>query len=92
MITLHRLGHAEHELHINPDLIVSIEANPDTVITLANGSKLVVAENPAQVAAEVRDYRVDVLAGALRLRRDGAAEQLAEAPPTLRLAAPEPGH
>lgn len=98
MITLHRLGHAEHELHINPDLIVSIEANPDTVITLANGSKLVVAECPAQVAAEVRDYRVEVLAGALRMRQNGASERLAEAPPSgreappaLRLATPEHG-
>jgi len=88
MITLHRLGHPEHELSVNPDLIVTIDANPDTVICLANGSKLVVDETPAQVAAEVRDYRVDVLAGALRARNDGA---LAQAPATLRLAAPEGG-
>jgi flagellar protein FlbD len=70
MITLHRLGHIQHELHINPDLIVTIEAHPDTVITLANGAKLVVSEGPDQVAAEVRAYRVDVLAGALRTRRE----------------------
>ena len=88
MITLHRLGHPEHELHVNPDLIVTIDANPDTVISLANGSKLVVAETPAQVAAEVRDYRVDVLAGALRSRNDGV---LAQAPATLRLAVQEGG-
>jgi flagellar protein FlbD len=107
MITLHRLGHAEQELHVNPDLIVTIEANPDTVITLANGSKLLVSEDPAQVAAAVRHYRVVILAGALRERREPEPEEAepsqapgAEAPETgdplpapipLRLAL-EPGH
>jgi flagellar protein FlbD len=107
MITLHRLGHAEQELHVNPDLIVTIEANPDTVITLANGSKLLVSEDPAQVAAAVRHYRVVILAGALRERREPEPEEAepsqapgAEAPETgdplpapipLRLAQ-EPGH
>ena len=91
MITLHRLGHAELELHINPDLIVTIEANPDTVITLANGSKLVVAECPSEVAAAVREYRVDVLAGALRARREPDGEPAVQAPVALKLATPEPG-
>ncbi len=86
MITLHRLGHAEHELHVNPDLIVTIEANPDTVITLANGSKMIVAEAPAEVAAVLRDYRVEILAGALSRRRDGVH---VDAPVPLRLATPE---
>jgi flagellar protein FlbD len=87
MITLHRLGRVEHEFHVNPDLIVTIEANPDTVITLANGCKLVVTEPPAQVAAEVRDYRVEILAGALRQRRgDAASPQADVAPVALRLA------
>jgi flagellar protein FlbD len=87
MITLHRLGHAEQELHVNPDLIVTIEANPDTVIALANGSKLLVSEAPAEVAAAVRHYRVVILAGALRERRepDPDAEP---APPTAEPAAP----
>jgi flagellar protein FlbD len=91
MITLHRLGHAELELYINPDLIVSIEAHPDTVITLANGSKLVVAECPAEVAAVVRDYRVEVLAGALRARRERDGDDGVPAPVALRLATPENG-
>ena len=89
MITLHRLGHPEHELHVNPDLIVTIDANPDTVISLANGSKLLVNESPAEVAEEVRTYRVDVLSGALRSRRDG---EPAQAPAVLRLANTELGH
>lgn len=70
MITLHRLGHAASELYLNPDLIVTIEANPDTVITLANATKVLVAEPPQDVAAAVQAYRVEILAGALRQRRD----------------------
>jgi flagellar protein FlbD len=89
VIALHRLGHAEHEFHVNPDLIVTIDANPDTVITLANGTKLVVAEAPATVAVAVRDYRVEVMAGALRSRRDG--ERPAHGPTPLRLATEEIG-
>src|SRR5579859_4012449 len=90
MITLHRLGHAEQELHVNPDLIVTIEANPDTVIALANGSKLLVSEDPAQVAAAVRHYRVVILAGALRERREPEPEQ-AELEPAPAAESPETG-
>ena len=76
MITLHRLGHKLELFRLNPDLIVTVEATPDTVITLATGSKIVVAETPERVAKEVRAYRVDVLAAALgrrhELRREGA--------------------
>ena len=69
MITLHRLGHAAEPFHLNPDLIVTVEANPDTVITLLSGTKVVVAEPPERVVAAVRRYRVEVLSGALELRR-----------------------
>ena len=50
MITLHRLGHAVDTFQINPDAITTIEATPDTVITLHNGQKIVIAEPPARVA------------------------------------------
>jgi uncharacterized protein YlzI (FlbEa/FlbD family) len=46
MITLHRLGHKLELFHLNPDLIATVEGHPDTVITLATGSKIVVAETP----------------------------------------------
>jgi uncharacterized protein YlzI (FlbEa/FlbD family) len=44
MITLHRLGIRSEELQLNPDLITTVEAHPDTVITLATGAKVVVCE------------------------------------------------
>jgi flagellar protein FlbD len=76
MITLHRLGHAVEPFQLNPDLIMTVEANPDTVITLTTGTKIVVAEAPDRVADDVRCYRIDVLAGALarraQLRASGA--------------------
>jgi uncharacterized protein YlzI (FlbEa/FlbD family) len=69
MITLNRLGHTDEPFQLNPDMIVSVESTPDTVIALATGAKIVVAETPEQVAEAVQSYRVDVLSDALRRRR-----------------------
>ncbi len=65
MITLHRLGHAAEPFHLNPDLIVTVEGNPDTVVTLTTGTKIVVAEPPESVIQQIKEYRVAVLSGAL---------------------------
>jgi flagellar protein FlbD len=69
MITLNRLGHSDEPFQLNPDMIVTVESTPDTVIGLATGAKIVVAETPEQVAEAVQAYRVDVLSDALRRRR-----------------------
>jgi flagellar protein FlbD len=68
MITLNRLGHSDEPFHLNIDMIVTIESTPDTVITLATGAKVVVAETPEEVGEAVREYRVDVLSEAFRRR------------------------
>jgi len=70
MITLNRLGQSDEPFQLNPDMIVTIESTPDTVITLATTAKVVVAETPEEVAAAVRAYRVEMLSDALRARRD----------------------
>ena len=57
MIQLHRLGRDRTPFHLNPDLIVSIEAHPDTVVHLTTGANLVVCESPEEVVAEVRHWR-----------------------------------
>ncbi len=75
MILLHRLGHQAEEFHLNPDLIVTVEANPDTVITLTTGTKIVVAETPERVTDEIRHYRIEVLSGSLNRRRVEGAPQ-----------------
>jgi flagellar protein FlbD len=65
MINLHRLGQYGECFQLNPDLIVSIESTPDTVITLATSAKVVVADSPEEIAAAVRDWRAEVLGAAL---------------------------
>ena len=70
MIQLHRLGHAAEPFHLNQELIVTVEANPDTVITLATGHKIVVVESPERVADRTRSERAKVLVEAVRIRRE----------------------
>ena len=46
---------------LNPDLIQRVEGRPDTVITLVDDTKYVVAESVAEVIREIREYRASVL-------------------------------
>jgi flagellar protein FlbD len=66
MIVLHRLGRNREPFHLNPDLIVTVEAVPDTHVVLSTGTKYVVCESPDEVAAEIRDWRAGILTDALR--------------------------
>ena len=67
MITLHRLGHPGEEFLVNHDMIVSVEANPDTVIRLTGGEKILVAETPAEVAEKMLSCRVEAMSLAMRI-------------------------
>jgi flagellar protein FlbD len=70
VIRLHRLGHRDEVFHLNPDLILTIESTPDTVVTLTTHSKVLIAERPEQVVALVRDWRAGILEQAFpRIRR-----------------------
>ena len=60
MISLTRLSGAPFAL--NPDLVERIDATPDTIITLIDGKKYVVAESLPQVATTIRTYRAEVIA------------------------------
>lgn len=55
MIAVNRLNN--QELWINPHLIETIEATPDTVITLTNGKRLVVKEPVTAVVEKIIQYR-----------------------------------
>jgi flagellar protein FlbD len=55
MIHLTRLNHVP--LVLNSDLIVHIEAAPDTIISLTSGQKLVVLEPVDEVVRRVIDFR-----------------------------------
>jgi flagellar protein FlbD len=65
VIILTRLG--GHELAVNPDLIERAEATPDTVITMVDGHKLVIAESLIELVTRVRQWRASVAAEALEL-------------------------
>ncbi len=66
MIQLTRLGAHGEPLWLNCDLIATIEAHPDTVLTLTTGTKVVVAETADAVVAKIRAWRVDIARDALK--------------------------
>ncbi|HET9657802.1 MAG TPA: flagellar FlbD family protein [Kineosporiaceae bacterium] len=68
MIILTRLG--GHEMAVNPDLIERAEPTPDTVITMVDGHKLVVAESIGEVVERIRTWRASVAARAYTLSQD----------------------
>lgn len=55
MIKLIRLN--GYEIVVNPELIEWIEANPDTTISLATGSKIVVRNSVDEAIQKIMDYR-----------------------------------
>ena len=62
MITLHRLAHSDEALHLNPDVIQSVEACPDTTVRLSSGQRILVDETLEQVADAILVWRAQVLA------------------------------
>ena len=65
MLVLHRLGHPEAPFHLNADLILTVEACPDTVVTLTTGGRIVVEESPAEVVEAVRDWHATIALAAM---------------------------
>jgi flagellar protein FlbD len=57
MIKLTKFKSHDHDFILNAELIETIEETPDTVITLTNGKKLIVAEGMDEVVRRVMDYR-----------------------------------
>lgn len=66
MIAVHRLR--GEPMFLNADLVESIEANPDTVVTLVDGRRIVVADTPEEVAERIIEFRASILVGAAELR------------------------
>jgi flagellar protein FlbD len=54
--------HPTDDLYLNPDQVQMIEGTPDTVVTLINGSKFVIAERPEEIADLIRRWRASILA------------------------------
>ncbi len=66
---------------LNPDLIERAEETPDTVVTLVDGTKYVIAESVAEFVELVRQYRASVIAA--------AQERVSPSPRTRRPLRPE---
>src|SRR5215212_441925 len=73
MILITRLNGPQFAL--NPDLIERVEATPDTVLTLVDGTKYLIADSVDDVIQKVREYRASVIALAQRIevRSDSTA-------------------
>lgn len=65
MITLTRLSGSAFAL--NSDLIERVDATPDTVVTLVDGTKYVVQESLQSIVEAVRDYRGQIVAAGARV-------------------------
>lgn len=67
MIRVTRLNGEQFAL--NPDLIERVEAHPDTVVFLAEGTRYVVKETVDEVLLEIREYRAGILATSYEMDR-----------------------
>jgi flagellar protein FlbD len=60
---------------VNCDLIERVEASPETVVTLVDGSRYVVRESVAEIVDKVRAFRASVVLLAGRLDERSATSQ-----------------
>jgi flagellar protein FlbD len=76
VIRLHRLSARAEVFYLNPDLIISIDSTPDTVLTLTTHQKVLIADAPEDVVAAIHAWRASILADAMpstpRARRNAA--------------------
>lgn len=73
MIELHRLNGSA--IFINAELVESLEATPDTVVTLTTGRRLLVAEPVHDVIGRMVAYRRAVLRPPLAVELDGFGDR-----------------
>lgn len=57
------------QVYVNPSLIETVESRPDTVISLANGKKLMVRESSEEVVAKFTEFAAKV-SGSFAERRE----------------------
>jgi flagellar protein FlbD len=67
---------------LNPDLIERVEAHPDTVAFLVDGTKYVVKESVDEVLVEIREYRAGILATSYEMDRGEYRSALSDDEPS----------
>lgn len=65
MILVTRINGAVFAL--NPDLVERVDCTPDTIVTLVDGTKYIIAESVPEFIDSVRHYRASLIAQASRL-------------------------
>jgi flagellar protein FlbD len=83
MIILTRLN--GEQFAINCDLVERVDAHPNTVLTLVDATKYIVAESLAEVVERVRDFRAGVLVRSAELQHSLPAQAPGSAVTSLRL-------
>ncbi len=73
MILVHRLTQPDKPVYLNSEHIQTVETTPDTVVTLENGQKLVVAETAEELVERVFTWRSRLLQGSLNVLPAAAA-------------------
>jgi len=54
---------------VNPDLVQRVDSAPDTILTLVDGTKLIVRESLDDIIALIREHRAGLLARARDIER-----------------------
>jgi flagellar protein FlbD len=76
VIRLHHLSARAEAFYLNPDLIVAIDATPDTVVTLTTHQKVLVKDSADDVVAAIHAWRASILSASMpsspRRRSDAA--------------------
>jgi flagellar protein FlbD len=75
MIILTRLN--GEQFAVNCDLVERVDAHPDTVLTLVDATKYIVAESLAEVVIRIRDFRAGVLVRSAELQHSLPADTAA---------------
>src|SRR3954452_10724975 len=65
VIRLHHLSARAEAFYLNPDLIVAIDATPDTVVTLTTHQKVLVKDSVEDIVAAIHAWRASILAASL---------------------------
>jgi flagellar protein FlbD len=55
---------------LNPDLVERVDCTPDTVVTLVDGTKYIIAESVPEFIESVRHYRASLIAQASRMETE----------------------
>ena len=76
MILVTRINGAVFAL--NPDLVERVDCTPDTVVTLVDGTKYVIAESVPEFIDSVRHYRASLIAQASGIEGAPAAARPAD--------------